>query len=263
MFHHSQALCNHESNHMICSETTTTATTLPSRRIGWCGGNVLNASDAHASTSESAESGLGTGAGGLGAVSTGGPDLHVESRDTEFLAASGYSISAMRLICLVVDGYTPTSWAANMAAYGEDSSRSALTFMPPVTREIVSRPDRSVMWTKVSLKEAKMRATPKTSSPSRTWGPSCELLEVVDTEVWRNSYLDVLGGRALDLLLGRHDCGCVVDRRREGSWMWFKRGELLEILGCGRPNSSPERSGLARDLPCEVSPRLFLSTTMP
>ena len=27
-----------------------------------------------------------------------------------------------------------------MAAYGEDSSRSALTFMPPVTREMVSRP---------------------------------------------------------------------------------------------------------------------------
>lgn len=30
------------------------------------------------------------------------------------------------------------------AAYGDDSSRSALTFMPPVTRAIVSRPDRSV-----------------------------------------------------------------------------------------------------------------------
>ena len=27
-----------------------------------------------------------------------------------------------------------------MAAYGEDSSRSALTFMPPVTRQMVSRP---------------------------------------------------------------------------------------------------------------------------
>ena len=33
-----------------------------------------------------------------------------------------------------------TSWAANIAAYGEDSSRSALTFMPPVTRVMVSRP---------------------------------------------------------------------------------------------------------------------------
>jgi len=39
---------------------------------------------------------------------------------------------------------TATSWAANIAAYGEDSSRSALTFIPPVTREMVSRPVRSV-----------------------------------------------------------------------------------------------------------------------
>lgn len=31
-----------------------------------------------------------------------------------------------------------TSCAANMAAYGEASSRSALTFIPPVTRTIVS-----------------------------------------------------------------------------------------------------------------------------
>ena len=34
----------------------------------------------------------------------------------------------------------------------EDSSRSALTFIPPVTREIVSFPERSVTWTNVSLK---------------------------------------------------------------------------------------------------------------
>ena len=34
-----------------------------------------------------------------------------------------------------------------MAAYGEDSSRSALTFMPPVMRHIVSLPDRSVTCT--------------------------------------------------------------------------------------------------------------------
>lgn len=49
-----------------------------------------------------------------------------------------------------------------MAAYGDDSSLSALTFIPPVTRTMVSRPERSVTWTKVSLKEAKMCATPKT-----------------------------------------------------------------------------------------------------
>lgn len=36
-----------------------------------------------------------------------------------------------------------TSWAASIAAYGEDSSLSAFTFMPPVTRQIVS------LWIKV------------------------------------------------------------------------------------------------------------------
>lgn len=47
-----------------------------------------------------------------------------------------------------------TSYAASIAAYGEDSSLSALTFMPPVMRQSVSRPDKSVTWTKVSLKDA-------------------------------------------------------------------------------------------------------------
>merc|ERR1711973_506969 len=51
---------------------------------------------------------------------------------------------------------TATSCAANIAAYGDDSSRSAFTFMPPVTREIVSLPERSVICTKVSLNEANM-----------------------------------------------------------------------------------------------------------
>uniref|UniRef100_A0A182MMU6 Uncharacterized protein n=1 Tax=Anopheles culicifacies TaxID=139723 RepID=A0A182MMU6_9DIPT len=50
--------------------------------------------------------------------------------------------------------FSATSWAANIAAYGEASSRSAFTFMPPVTREMVSFPDRSVTCTKVSLKLA-------------------------------------------------------------------------------------------------------------
>lgn len=48
-----------------------------------------------------------------------------------------------------------TSWAANMAAYGEDSSRSALTFMPPVIRQRVSRPLESP---NVSLKTQCIRS---------------------------------------------------------------------------------------------------------
>jgi hypothetical protein len=34
---------------------------------------------------------------------------------------------------------------------------AALAFMPPVTRAMVSRPDRSVTWTNVSLNEANWR----------------------------------------------------------------------------------------------------------
>ena len=49
---------------------------------------------------------------------------------------------------------TATSCAASMAAYGEASSRSALTFMPPVTLVMVSRPEGSVTWTNVALNDA-------------------------------------------------------------------------------------------------------------
>jgi hypothetical protein len=38
-----------------------------------------------------------------------------------------------------------------MAAYGEDSMRSALTNMPPLVRAMVSAPDMSVMWIRVLL----------------------------------------------------------------------------------------------------------------
>jgi hypothetical protein len=43
----------------------------------------------------------------------------------------------------------------------EDSSRSALTFIPPVTREMVSLPERSVMWTNVSLNLVESAGAPK------------------------------------------------------------------------------------------------------
>lgn len=50
------------------SETTTTATTLSAGRVGGRRGDVLDAADLHAGTGQGAEGGLGTGAGGLGAV---------------------------------------------------------------------------------------------------------------------------------------------------------------------------------------------------
>ena len=40
---------------------------------------------------------------------------------------------------------------ARIAAYGDDSMRSAFTNMPPVVRAMVSAPEMSVMWIKVLL----------------------------------------------------------------------------------------------------------------
>ncbi len=61
--------------------------------------------------------------------------------------------------------------AACIAAYGDDSSRSALTFIPPVTLAKVSLPVKSVTWIKVSFQVARMWHTANTS-PEVFWGPS-------------------------------------------------------------------------------------------
>lgn len=52
-------------------QTTTTATALSAGGVRRSGGDVLDAADLHAGTGEGAESGLGTGTGGLGAVACG------------------------------------------------------------------------------------------------------------------------------------------------------------------------------------------------
>jgi hypothetical protein len=72
---------------VVRSETTTTATTLSAGAVGGSGGDVLNAADSHAGTGEGTEGRLGTRAGGLGAVTTGGTDLDVEGSDADLLAA--------------------------------------------------------------------------------------------------------------------------------------------------------------------------------
>ena len=53
-------------------QTTTTATTLSAGRVRGGGGDVLDAADLHAGTGQGTESRLGTGAGGLGAVTCSG-----------------------------------------------------------------------------------------------------------------------------------------------------------------------------------------------
>ena len=66
-----------------------------------------------------------------------------------------------------------TSTAAIIAAYGEDSSLSDLTFIPPVTLAKVYLPVRSVTWMKVSFHVARMwqmaKRSPETFCGPRVW----------------------------------------------------------------------------------------------
>lgn len=54
--------------HHMHLETTTTATTLAASGIGRGRGDILDSSNLHSGTSESAKSGLGSWAGGLGSI---------------------------------------------------------------------------------------------------------------------------------------------------------------------------------------------------
>lgn len=67
-------------------QTTTTATTLATGRIGGDGSDILNATNPHVGTGKGAESGLGTGTRGLGAVTTSSTKLDVQGSDTELTA---------------------------------------------------------------------------------------------------------------------------------------------------------------------------------
>lgn len=102
---HRQAVLLHllhsQEKSRTCSETATTATTLSPGRVGGSGGHILDTSNAHTSTGKSAEGGLGTGAGGLGAVTTSGADLDVEGRDAELLAAGSYVYCQLSILPLI------------------------------------------------------------------------------------------------------------------------------------------------------------------
>jgi hypothetical protein len=65
---------------------------------------------------------------------------------------------------------------------------------------------RSVTWTKVSLKEAKIRATPKTISPVTNKVNNSEFTIAFGAQTFANLRAegDILRGGAFDLLFGRH-----------------------------------------------------------
>ena len=107
---------------ILVLETATTARTLSAGRVVRSRGDVLNTADLHASTGEGTEGGLGTGAGGLGADTTGSAELDVEGVDTAFLAAlddvlSGEHSSVGRgLITISLDLHTTGNLGDGFAA---------------------------------------------------------------------------------------------------------------------------------------------------
>jgi len=128
---------------------STSSTTLPPGRVGRNGGDVLDSSDPHTGSSETSESRLGTRSGLLGTGTTGGSELDVKGGDTDFLALGGNVLRGQHGGVGLKDeagqGSDRVAWPLKRdRQLTEDSSRSALTFIPPVTREMVSFPERSV-----------------------------------------------------------------------------------------------------------------------
>lgn len=111
-------------------------------------------------------------------VSSSGSQLDVQSSDSKLFAALGDILSRQhgsiwrRLIsvCLHLHAtsHTADRFPGNKCNV---TQRANITSQSRVLGPFTYLPDRSVTWTKVSLKEAKMWHTPNTFSPSATWGP--------------------------------------------------------------------------------------------
>merc|ERR1719350_472069 len=81
------------STHAQSLQPASTTSSLLPGGVARDGGAVLDAADLHAGTSQGAESGLSSGAGGLSAVAAGGTELDVEGGDSQNLDlhASGHT----------------------------------------------------------------------------------------------------------------------------------------------------------------------------
>lgn len=116
---------------------------------------------------------LGSQHGGVGGgLVTVGLDLHATGDTADGLAATG--ITHVSHSCTIKDA-VPMSKASEEGPFRflhlRAVSIAVLPFLSLSFDMVTSREEagyiylRSVTWTKVSLKEAKIRATPKTSSP--------------------------------------------------------------------------------------------------
>lgn len=85
------------------------------------GGNILNATNLHSSTSEGTESSLSTGSGVLGAGSSHSADLDVKGGDAELLAANSdvlggkHSGVGARLVTISLDLHSTSDTAQSFA----------------------------------------------------------------------------------------------------------------------------------------------------
>jgi hypothetical protein len=146
---------------MACLESSSTSRALSAGGVGWDGSNVFDTPDLKSSTSKSSQSRLCARAYAFSVIQQFDGHFYFQWTGTKTLITATifgfedlpgvfvlFPPVALILMCTAVmpSSFTlaATSMAANMAAYGEASSLSALTFMPPVTRARVSRPDRSV-----------------------------------------------------------------------------------------------------------------------
>jgi hypothetical protein len=135
-------------------QTTTTATTLATSRVGRSRGDVLNAADAHARAGKGTESGLSTGTGGLGTVTysqyisihllrriplrgirtTGSTDLDVKGVDAELLAAGSDVLGSQHgsvgggLVTVSLDLHTTGDTADGFATAGSSLVANSIAY---------------------------------------------------------------------------------------------------------------------------------------
>jgi len=120
--HHATPTTKGDDDRAVQSETTTTATSLSAGAVGRCWGDVLDSADLHSGTSEGTEGRLGTRAGGLGTVTSGGANLDVQGVDAQLLAASSDILGSQhggvggRLVTVGLDLHTTSNSGDGFAA---------------------------------------------------------------------------------------------------------------------------------------------------
>ena len=123
-------------------------TPLPEGAVRGDGGNILNQPNLHPWAGKGSERWLGSWFRSLGPISSCGPEFDVEGSDAQLLASLGYILGSQH----------GSIW------------RGLISVSLHLTRQMVSLPERSVTWTKVS-NDAKVWHTPNTFSSSATRGP--------------------------------------------------------------------------------------------